>query len=467
MEEKKGNVIVPDTNILLDDKDVIKKLINRINLVVLPGTVLVEIDELKTRDNIGAEARRVAREIDELLDSKDKNFIIDYSMDFEGMPLSLKESVPDVQIIATFRYVLNNPDVYGDYQKYKLISNDINMRSMARGLFKDIERVSIESYQANQIEIKKSHKLVRKTLSNVNFQTQYSRAKFGVIQQNGGIVVKLTSQNEGKGSENEVLAVRKDQKLEVIPRDLELFGLKAHHNGKTNYGQLLAFYQLLDPGVQCVFLSGPAGTGKTLIAIAAAMQQRNDFKQLLITNPMTPLSNNDKMGFLPGDMKDKIAPWLQPFNQNLSFLESINGMNKSKPQELPKKTRASKSKSVKDEPEPKTFVNLWEKYGFTCQPLGFIRGQSIPDAFIIIDEAQNLSQHEMKTIITRAGKGSKLVFCGDLSQIDVAFLSKRTSGLTYAIERISGTGAKSRMVGVTELTETVRSKLAAFASEVM
>ena len=341
------------------------------------------------------------------------------------------------------------------------------MRSMARGLFKDIERVSIESYQANQIEIKKSHKLVRKTLSNVNFQTQYSRAKFGVIQQNGGIVVKLTSQNEGKGSENEVLAVRKDQKLEVIPRDLELFGLKAHHNGKTNYGQLLAFYQLLDPGVQCVFLSGPAGTGKTLIAIAAAMQQRNDFKQLLITNPMTPLSNNDKMGFLPGDMKDKIAPWLQPFNQNLSFLESINGMNKSKPQELPKKTKASKSKSVKDEPEPKTFVNLWEKYGFTCQPLGFIRGQSIPDAFIIIDEAQNLSQHEMKTIITRAGKGSKLVFCGDLSQIDVAFLSKRTSGLTYAIERISGTGAKSRMVGVTELTETVRSKLAAFASEVM
>jgi PhoH-like ATPase len=464
LKEKKGNAIVPDTNILLDDKDVIKKLINKVNLVILPGTVLVELDELKNKANIGLEARRVAREIDELVKEENPNFVIDFSMRFEDMPLSLQKEVRDVQIAATFSYVINNHDIYGGYQKYKLISNDINMRSIAHGLFKGIDKVSIESYQANQIDTKKSHKLVSKTLPNVNFRTDYNEGDYGDIQQNGGVVVKLTSQNEGMGGDYEVLAVRKGDKLEIIPNDLKLYGLKASHEGRVNYGQLLAFYQLVDPGVQCVFLSGPAGTGKTLIAIAAALQQKSDFKQFLITNPMVALSNNDKMGFLPGDLKDKIAPWLQPFNQNLRFLESLNDIKKNGASTLSKKAKA---KASKDEPEAKTFVNLWEKYGFVCQPLGFIRGQSFPDAFIIIDEAQNLSQHEMKTIVTRAGKGSKLVFCGDLSQIDVSYLSARTSGLTYAIEKISGTGRKSMMVGVTLLTETVRSKLAAFASEVM
>jgi PhoH-like ATPase len=155
-----------------------------------------------------------------------------------------------------------------------------------------------------------------------------------------------------------------------------------------------------------------------------------------------------------------------PFSQNIRFLEKKQKARMSRVLSERCENNGKKSKNSNSNLDEKNY-DLWEKYGFICQPLDYIRGQTIANAYIIIEEAQNLSQHEIKTIMTRAGDGTKLIFCGDLSQIDSPYISAKNSGLTYAIERMSGGNHQNKMVGVSILTKTVRSKLSSFASEVM
>lgn len=469
MEQKNkvANVMMPDTNVLINDRQAVANMINGGNLVVIPLTVLRELDKFKNNDRIGSEVKEVIRDIEGMVFSGNENLVIERNLDFGNF--NFDKDKPDDQIMATFNYVLKE-ERYRGYQKFKLITDDRNMRIIAFGLFGDNPQVSIEKYRANLIPLKKVQRgLPVISLQEKNVSIAYSAEIFGDIPENGGALIRLGEDPESKNPQT-FLTIRKGANMEIIPPDLKLCGLRAvikkEDREETNWGQLLAFHQLMDRGIHCVAIQGPAGTGKTLMAIAAALEQRERFTERILINPMVPLSNQQKMGFLPGDINEKSAPWLKPFEQNIHFLEK---KQREEMQAVFQEKKKSTDKKMKNSSTDNGFgsENLWEKYDFLCQPLDYIRGQTIANAFIIIEEAQNLPQHEVKSIITRAGEGTKIVLCGDLSQIDLPYISAQNSGLTYLIDKMSGSEHRNKMFAVSILTETVRSKLAAFAADVL
>jgi PhoH-like ATPase len=185
-----------------------------------------------------------------------------------------------------------------------------------------------------------------------------------------------------------------------------------------NAEQCFAMDALTNADVPLVTITGKAGTGKTLLALAAALEKRRHYRQIFISRPSVPLSNKD-IGFLPGDIQSKLDPYMQPLYDNLSVIESNqNGKNGSR--------QGRRVKELLDE----------EKIVIT--PLSYIRGRSIVKVFFIVDEAQNLTPHEVKTIITRAGEGTKIVFTGDIYQIDHPYLDSQSNGLSYLIEKMKG-----------------------------
>ncbi len=455
--EKGGNLILVDTNVLINSPYALERFMDGKNKVVIPLIVLTELDQLKKDLRIGADVREVIREIEKYAFDKNPLFEVEKNYDFSG--IDLDRSQADYKIMATLNYILKS-EHYRGYNLYKVVSNDLNMRIMAHALFKENPLVSIEPHKQEQVEQKNSkEEIFILSLPDFlcEFKIDYDSKIFGVLNQNAGIVIE-----HGEDKKRNLL-VRKGGDLKLIKNDYSLFGLQAINGGnEPNYGQLLAFYQLLDPEINCIFLQGKAGTGKTLMALAAALAQRKSFEQVIIANPMVPLSNNTKLGFLPGDMIEKSAPWLMPFEQNIRFLE------KHVPEKMSRLiVHASKSEKKTYQKYETDEVKLWSKYGLVCQPLEYIRGQTIADSFIIVEESQNLSQHEIKTIVTRLGKGSKIVFCGDLSQIDIPYLTENSSGLTYAIEKMVGTNEQAKMIGSVMLIKSVRSELAAYASEVL
>ena len=454
MVEKLVNLIIPDTNVLVNDPYCLDKFINGGNKIIIPLIVLTELDKLKKDPRIGQDVREVIRQIERYAFGKNDLFEVEKELNFEG--IDLDKNRPDYQIMATLNYVVKSGK-YKGYNTYKLVTNDVNMRIMAYSLFKENPKISVEEYKQEQVE----HKNTREEISLVEIENfpadiavKYDKKIHGQLNQNSGIIIRYKGDRR---KEKENLFVRKGDYLQLIKNDYSLFGLKAISDTcEPNYGQLLAFHNLSSPEVNCVFLEGKAGTGKTLIALAAGMTQRKKYEQLIIVNPMVPLSNKSNMGFLPGDLLEKSAPWLVPFEQNLRFLEknSADQMNKL---------------SIYGDKRNGSNIDITrrEKYGLIAQPLEYIRGQTIAGSFIIVEETQNLSQHEIKTIITRLGKDSKIVFCGDLSQIDIPYISEFSSGLTYAIEKMIGEGDKSKMIASVLLSKSVRSNLAAYASSVL
>ena len=181
-----------------------------------------------------------------------------------------------------------------------------------------------------------------------------------------------------------------------------------------NAEQVFALHAILNPDVKLVTLQGVAGTGKTLLALAGAMEQRRNFKQIYLARPIVPLSNKE-IGFLPGDIKSKINPFMEPLFDNLKFIQSQYG------------EKDKEYKSITDSLESEKLV---------VTPLAYIRGRSISNVCFIVDEAQNLTPHEVKTIITRAGEGTKIIFTGDVFQIDTPYLDAQSNGLSYLIDKI-------------------------------
>ncbi|MDA3802294.1 MAG: PhoH family protein [Patescibacteria group bacterium] len=460
MEEKLVNLIIPDTNVLINDPYCLDKFINGGNKIVIPLIVLTELDKLKRDLRIGLDVREVIRQIEKYGFGKNELFEVEKNVDFNG--LDLDKSHADYRVLATVNYVINNKK-YEGYKSYKLVTNDINMRAVAYAVFKDNKKVLIEEYKQEQVEQRKSKEeipVIKIPNFPIDIGVEYNKSVHGVLDENSGIVIKYIGKKE---KEQENLFIKRGSYLQMIKNDYQLFGLKAlSETERPNYGQLLAFYNLSSPDVRCIFLQGQAGTGKTLIALAAGMSQRNKYDQLIVANPMVPLSNKSNMGFLPGDVSEKLSPWLVPFEQNLKFLEknSADQMYKSV-------VSGARKNSTNKLGEDNSGMTMRDKYGLTLQPLEYIRGQTIADAFIVIEEAQNLTQHEIKTIITRLGKGSKVVFCGDLSQIDIQYLTEFSSGLTYAIEKMVGLKNENKMVASIMLSTVVRSELASFASSVL
>jgi PhoH-like ATPase len=216
-------------------------------------------------------------------------------------------------------------------------------------------------------------------------------------------------------------------------------------NKGRNYGieprnaeQSFAFEILNDPNVKLVALTGKAGTGKTLLALAAALANMNDYKQILLARPIVALSNKD-IGFLPGGADEKVAPYMQPLFDNLSVIKN---------QFAPGST------------DVKRLDDMQKSKQLVIEALAFIRGRSLAETYFIIDEAQNLTPHEIKTIITRAGEGTKIVFTGDIQQIDQPYLDSQSNGLVYMIDKMKG----QKLFAHVNLVKGERSELSELAS---
>ncbi len=208
-----------------------------------------------------------------------------------------------------------------------------------------------------------------------------------------------------------------------------------------NAEQTFALDALLNDEIKLVALQGVAGTGKTLLALAAALEQKNKYENIILTRPIIPLNNRD-IGFLPGDADDKISPYMQPLWDNLKFIKSQFREN------------GRKRKMLED---------LEEDGTIEITALNFIRGRSLTNVIFIIDEAQNLTPHEIKTIITRAGEGTKIIFTGDIHQIDTQYMDEQSNGLTYIIDRLKG----NHLFAHVKLEKGERSELANLANQLL
>ena len=208
-----------------------------------------------------------------------------------------------------------------------------------------------------------------------------------------------------------------------------------------NAEQAFAIHALLNDNIKLVALQGVAGTGKTLLALASSIAQKNQYKQIILARPIVPLSNRD-IGYLPGDANDKIGPYMEPLWDNLKFIKNQFGENEKK------------HKLIED-------MESDERIKIT--PLAYIRGRSLSDVYFIVDEAQNLTPHEVKTIITRAGENTKIIFTGDVNQIDSPYLDEQSNGLSYLIDRLKG----HELFAHITLEKGERSELANLANDML
>ena len=215
-----------------------------------------------------------------------------------------------------------------------------------------------------------------------------------------------------------------------------MYGIKP-----KNAEQAFALNALMNNNVKLVALQGVAGTGKTLLALASALEQSKSYQQIIMARPIVPLSNKE-IGFLPGDANDKISPYMEPLFDNLKFIKSQFGENERK---------------------HKAIIEMEQNGKIIISPLAFIRGRSLSNILFIIDEAQNLTPHEIKTIITRAGENTKIIFSGDVNQIDTPYLDEQSNGLAYLIDRLKGQSLFAHI----KLEKGERSELANIANELL
>lgn len=216
---------------------------------------------------------------------------------------------------------------------------------------------------------------------------------------------------------------------------------KAYNISPKNAEQAFALNAILDPNIKLMTIQGVAGTGKTLLALAGALEQRKDYKQIFLARPIVPLSNKD-IGYLPGDIKSKLNPYMEPLWDNLKFIQNQY-------QETDK--------------EYQRINDMINQEKLVIQPLAYIRGRSLSNIFFIVDEAQNLTPHEVKTIITRAGENTKIIFTGDVFQIDTPYLDSQSNGLSYLIDRVR----KHPLYAHIKLEKGERSELANLANDLL
>jgi PhoH-like ATPase len=431
---------VVDTNVLVHDPNAIDILREGGNTLFIHWAVIHELDHLKSRPDIGLDARQALRRIEEIRLSGDQSLVLQRKAHFQNIG-DLDRKNPDHQIIAT-AYTLHKDR--SNKQVVKLISRDRPVRLLARelGLYaEDYRRDNVEAPKFHLREINVSEKEIDK--NNLAFPFDRGEKNHQGIEENQGVVC-FSDWDPISGNcewQRAFAAIRKNDVFKIIPRNISALGLQPFSlNGNGfNWSQAIALAQLLDSDIQLVFLQGGAGSGKTLLALASAIEQRSSYKQIIVARPMVHLEDEDNMGFLPGDAKEKIQPWLRPIMQALSFL-----------------------KEADDAKHKGTITNMQEKEKIDFLSLDYIRGITIYRDILIVDEAQNLTPHQVKTIITRAGMHTKVIFTGDLGQIDRRRrLDEKSSGLAHAIARMNG---HSR-VGVTNFKETVRSELAKLAEE--
>ncbi len=411
-------VFVLDTSVLLFDHNSIRNFDE--HDVAIPITVLEELDRFK----IGNETKNFeAREVIRFLDKLSGNNGLNKWMKI-GKGRGRLKVIMDAQSLQN----MDAEEIYGntkndhkiinaalalvDEEKKKniiLVTKDINLRIKAKAI-----GLISEDYETGKVKNLKSFSDGFPVIENIDAQViQTIYQKNGIKE--GGILGPEKVTNGYyilNNCSNSVLA-RYNGETDAIERvdKKYVFGIKPR-----NAEQTFGLNALLNDEIKLVALEGVAGTGKTLLALASALEQKNKYDQIILARPIIPLSNRE-IGFLPGDAESKISPYMQPLWDNLNFIKN--------------QFKANEKKS-------KVLEQLQDSGLLTITALAFIRGRSLINAIFIVDEAQNLTPHEVKTIITRAGEGTKVIFTGDINQIDTPYMDEHSNGLTYLIDRLKG-----------------------------
>jgi PhoH-like ATPase len=440
--KKQTKIFVLDTNVILHDHTCIYQFQD--NDIVIPITVLEELDKFKRgNDPINFQAREFVRELDEIIGEKlfnggiklgpDKGLlIVETGKPFtEEMKESFREDIPDHRILAiTIHLAHKYPS-----RPCILVTKDINLRMKAKSL-----KIQAEDYyndKVKDIEILNKSVTELENFDDVLIDKLYNEGSVPIEQMGLDRVPDINEYFIMKSPRASVLG-RYDGGLKKIVRVEKkvAYGIKPR-----NAEQTFSLDALCNPDIKLVALTGKAGTGKTLLALAAALEQHKSFGQILLARPIVALSNRD-LGFLPGDAQEKINPYMQPLFDNLSVIKHSYNPRSLEYQKI--------EEMLKDE---KLIIT----------PLAYIRGRSLSDSYFIIDEAQNLTPHEIKTIITRAGEGTKLVFTGDLQQIDSPYLDMKSNGLAYMTEKMKN----HEIFAHVNLVKGERSYLAELASDLL
>ncbi len=441
-------VFILDTNVLLNNPLSIYKFEE--HDVVIPISVIEEIDTFKKElSDIGRNARELSRILDRLRtkgmlssgiplfdDRKDGgNLFVYLGHNMEILPELLEDST-DNHILAIG---LTMQKQFGEEREVIIITKDSNLRIKA-----DAFGINSEDFEADKIDKTSSGYTgvtevgVPATVINDFYTKNEITISHDELNPNEFII--LRDEND---SDQYVYGVydKADDVIRMLePQSEGVWGIYPR-----NIEQTFALEALLDDNIKLVTLSGPAGTGKTLLAIAAGLSKCTDedeYHKLLVSRPIFPLGKD--IGFLPGDLEEKLNPWMQPIYDNLELLLN-GGMSSSQ-------KRFSRS-----------YQELINQGMLAVEPLTYIRGRSIPNQYFIVDESQNLTPHEIKTILTRAGEGTKIILTGDPYQIDNPYLDTFNNGLSYIIQRFRG----ERIAAHINLRRGERSELATLAADLL
>jgi len=433
---------VLDTNVYLTDGNSLKSF--GTNDVLIPFKVLEEIDKHKKRqDSVGLNARLIIRTLDDLRArgtlkkgvriAKGKGLVFARPHDLTLLPSEFDPKDPDNTIISTaLAEKKDNPD-----KKIIVVTRDINMRIKC-----DAIGLPSEDYQPHQAISDREYlysgyaeHLVDDQVVDQFYSGEEIEVNKDDIKLHPNQLVMLVSSSNHKKTALAKFSRYEEPLKKIINYD-DVWGVRAR-----NKEQSYALDMLMNPDISIVSLVGKAGSGKTLCAVAAGLQQtlensdtsENHYKRIIVSRPIQPMGKD--IGYLPGSMEEKMAPWLAPIQDNLEFLMGN------------KKT-----------------LDMYVDDGIVeIEALTYIRGRSIANAFIVIDEAQQLTKHEIKTILTRVGEGTKIVFTGDIEQIDNVYVDETSNGLTYIVEKFK----EHDLAGHIILQKGERSKVATLAAKIL
>lgn len=443
-KKKVKKIYVLDTSVILYDYNAINNFED--NDIAIPITVLEELDNFKKgNDTKNYAAREFIRFIDKIsgnhslqkwipIKEKDSGLFkivmhynstkIDASMVFNddkndhkilNAAISLKEEFPTKTVV--------------------LVTKDINLRLKAKAL-----DILSEDYLTGKVkDVKKLVETGKQIIEDVDSEITkrvYAGDKVYETEING-VKLKNNTYYVFRNEKSSALAYFNpiEQAIERVEKEY-VYGIKP-----KNAEQTFAVHALLNDNIKLVALQGVAGTGKTLLALASSLEQKNKYNQIILARPIVPLSNRD-IGYLPGDANDKIGPYMEPLWDNLKFIKNQFGLK---------------------EKRHKNIDEMQEQGKIVITPLAYIRGRSLSDVYFIVDEAQNLTPHEVKTIITRAGENTKIVFTGDVNQIDSPYLDEQSNGLSYLIDKLKG----HHLFAHIKLEKGERSELANLANEML
>ena len=436
-----STVYVLDTNVLLHDSRAIFSF--RGANIVLPIAVIEEIDNAKKRqDEVGGNARQVSRYLDKLRERGrlSQGIALDHGgtlrvelnhQEKDQYPYGLDTDKYDNRILAV-AYRLSR-----EFTDVRLVSKDINLRIKA-----DAIQLPAEDYETDKVAgIDELYTGVTQMLLKTEEMDRLFKERSLALSPGDSVPYpnQFVVAKDAANASRSLLGRYQGQRLHVLKyTDSLVWGIKAR-----NKEQRFALDLLLDPEVPLVTLTGGAGTGKTLLAIASALEQvveRSLYRRVLVTRPIMPVGAD--IGFLPGEKAEKLRPWMQPIYDNLDFLSRLED------------ERVQSADVI---------AGLLERDMLEVEALTYIRGRTLPKQFIIIDEAQNLTPHMIKTLVTRVGDHSKIVFTGDLYQIDNPYLDATSSGLAYLVEKFKDQEA----AGHVTLLKGERSRLAELGAQLL